>query len=494
MNRLFDNLEEKYTVKASLNVSGTDIPDVPCKIFLPVHNTYKPLLKFFPSEEQFTKITTDYVGSFQVHSIGFYDKEERCIYSPKVYFSEMEKNYLGPDYCDCSLTGEPQHLQIIEHLHSDTVFQNTVLTLWITSNSMLEPAISSEYYLTGDIKCKRVRQLNFKMTDKINISFDKHFQKKQINKDTFSQWSYLVGITEIGIPAKDVDITKGEILPHVDDFLLIASLGSLTRTACIGWQACDNNNLVTYYRGEYVFPTEQSVQGIEEGLVDLKHFEDFLKICYPKFLAIQDKDAIRKAINSIVHGRSKLGEEDFLSMYAGLESILLAFRKENNLETVISDKKEWQDIKDVIRKNIFNTIKQKLSRDQRHQIYKKIDELNRVPLSVAFESYCNYYNIDLSDLWPLFKTNNSIGLSDIRNKLIHGDHFADDPDNAFCAAIENLRLILQRVLVKVLGFPLDKTKVSSGYLKKNSYILKTMENDQKAMLQILQQNSNKTKD
>jgi hypothetical protein len=456
--------KEDYFVQATLNVSGIEIPNVLCKIFLPDYITEKPLLEFKPTNEQYTKITRSHEGSLKAELIGLGKKKEVSIFSPKVYFSNMETRHWGAEFTDSSFTGEPQHLQVVNHLRGEREPRNTSLTLWITPNPMLKPAISRTFYPTGGIECKRVRQLNFPISDKLSISFDKHFKIKDINKEEIKQWSYLVGMTEIDIPAIEVDTVRKEILPQIDDFLIIASLGSRTRTACIGWQASDHQDLVVYYRGELVFPTGQSEPSFDQGLVWLKDFEEFLRICYPAFLRFSDRSAIREAIISVVPGRNKVLEESFLSMFAGLEALISAFRKEKELELVVSNPAEWEQTRKIIRKNIFKSIRKQLSKEQRSYIYGKLDELNRISLSTAFEKFCRHYHIDLSDLWPLFKTRDIVGLSDIRNKLIHGDKLPDKFHDALWVAEENLRFMIERILIKILGFSVHRTEVSSDFL------------------------------
>lgn len=480
--------KEDYSVRATLNVSGTEIQNVLCKIFLPDHITEKPLLEFKPTNEQYSKITSSHEGSLKAQLIGFDKKKEVSIFAPRVYFSDMETRHWGPEFFESSCIGEPQHLQVVTHLKSEQTPQNASLTLWITPNPMLGPAISRMSHYTGDIEYKRVRQLNFSISDRLSIRFDKHFKIKEINKEEIKQWSYLVGMTEIEIPAIEVDTIRNEILPQIDDFLIIVSLGSRTRTACIGWQASDHKDLVMYYRGEFTFPSGESEPSFDQGLVWLKDFEEFLRICYPAFLGFSDQSAIRKAIISVVPGRKKVLEESFLSLFAGLEALILAFRKKKKLELVVPAPEDWEPIRKIIKKNIFKSIKQQLSKEQRCYIYRKLDELNRISLSTAFEKFCEHYDIDLSDLWPLFRTGDIVGLSDIRNKLIHGDKLSDEFHDALWVAEENLRFMVERILMKILGFPVDKTEVSPDFLKKYSTALQMMHEEQIKISQFFSKN------
>lgn len=90
-----------------------------------------------------------------------------------------------------------------------------------------------------------------------------------------------------------------------------------------------------------------------------------MKICYPAFLSFSDQNAIGKAIISVVPGRKKVLEESFLSLFTGLEALILAFRKEKKLELVVLVPDDWEPISKIIKKNIFKNIKQQLSKEQR---------------------------------------------------------------------------------------------------------------------------------
>ena len=66
------------------------------------------------------------------------------------------------------------------------------------------------------------------------------------------------------------------------------------------------------------------------------------------------------------------------------------------------------------------------------------------------------------------------GLTDIRNKLIHGDPFPHDLFGALIVANEHLQYTLERVLVRVLGWDVGETKVKPSYLRVNLCAIKEL--------------------
>ncbi len=488
MDTQSEHEKANFVVKATINSLGNDVPDICCEVFLPERITSKPIFKFRPTLEQYNKINFHENGSLKASIVGFDKSIQVDIYSPIIYFCNPSRIFHDGEFLECSFIGQPQHLRIVKHLENDINNIKTYLTLWITPNPMLKPVMIRESDYKGNVRYKRGKRCKIKITRNRKIVFDEFFREKKSDEDTFSQWFHLVGLTVTDIPAANVDAIKDKLLPAVDDLLYIVSFGSRIRTACIGWDAVDGLNLVHYYRGEFSFPTAINKASINHGLVERMFFEDFVEICYNSFLGYSDKDAMRQAMLSLVSDRNRVIEETFLSVYAGLESLVLAYRRENDIISVISNEKEWRSIRKGIRKNIFNTIKQKLLPEQRCQIYKKIDELNKIPLSVAFERFCSYYNIEILDLWPLFKTDKSIGLTDIRNRLIHGGNIPIELLSAFVLANDNLRYTLERSLIKIFGFPVEKTRLDPCHIRKDNSLEK-IEKEQEAMTQYFARNS-----
>jgi len=98
-------------------------------------------------------------------------------------------------------------------------------------------------------------------------------------------------------------------------------------------------------------------------------------------------------------------------------------------------------------------------------IRNKLGELNRVSLNEAFQQFCKAYEVNLSDLWPVFGKSTEISLSDIRNKLIHGDNMPFELLQPLGVAEINLKYVLERIVVKMLGYNVNKTRVSATSLK-----------------------------
>lgn len=91
-----------------------------------------------------------------------------------------------------------------------------------------------------------------------------------------------------------------------------------------------------------------------------------------------------------------------------------------------------------------------------------LNSVNRVPLSEALETLCRRYRIDIGDLWPFSGMEGS--LINIRNKRAHGEPLTDMQTIALMTASEHLRWMMERLLLGILGWPIDKSGVDKQHL------------------------------
>ncbi|MBL0379094.1 MAG: hypothetical protein N839_0005245 [Desulfofustis sp. PB-SRB1] len=470
--------KEDFFVQASLDILGKEIQEVPCKIYLPESTMDKPYFWFRPSKIQFDILSKTNKTSFSAVLDGFNSKKEVTIISPEVYLSSKSTRYWGPNSSESTLKGEPQNLKVVQVINlADKIESNRgFLNIWISPNSLLEPILMPQYHYHGDIKYDRVGQIEFEISENLIVTFDKHFKTATQKNGDLKQSSFLVGCAEVD--SLQINDTKyeNEIMSLVDNFLMVASLGSRTRTACLGWEIFTNNHIVKFYRSEISFPSGKSeflincafpedLKGSNHthSLIDRSCFQDYLKTCFPALLSYPNPEILCDAIVNLVPGRKRTIEESFLSMFSSLESLILDFRKRNNLEYVIADEEEWKSRKKEMHESV-TTIMKNYSGEQRSYVYGKLDELNRIPLRIVFEKFCSEYNINVSDLWPLFRVDGIIGLSDIRNKLIHGDIISNDYIKMLSEANSSLQYMLERVLLTILEYPIDKSDVSKTLL------------------------------
>lgn len=476
-------LKENYSLRATFIVDDVSIPNVLCKIYLPERVLEKPCMKLLPTKDQYDKLSRSFKGSFKAEIKGKDGIIREQIESPVVYFKNNSTIYWEEGVSESSMDGEPQDLTITSFLTSTSDEDHSSVIFWLSPNEMLSPVMMCENSYDGSIKVKRLFSYEFLIDDNIKLKFDKYYRsKKTDNKDTI-RWSFLVSCTELDNLSHDTQKIRSEVLPKIDDFILISSLASRTRTACLGFQLTNQNIHSSYYRGNFSFPTGSSEPSFDQGLVWGKDFEEFVNHCYIAFSKYPNKDALRRVIWTLVPGESKLLEEKFLSLFSGVETLLLEYRRQEKLEFIFEND-TWKGIRKQIEKFIKDISNPELEKKQRSFMYKKIGELNRISLSDVLTHFCEKYDLDLEDLWPVFADRGKVSLSDIRNSLIHGETFSNRCRDAVVVACDNLKWILERMILKILEWPIDRTEVEAGFLKRNSHSLVIMPEEQEKIAKI----------
>lgn len=344
--------------------------------------------------------------------------------------------------------------------------------------------------MDGSIKVEKSHHLEIAFYENEKLILDKDYKTRKTEGKERLQWSYLVAKIHISDPTFSIEQINELFLSKVDDFLLIASLATSIRTACIGWEASKGKTSISYYRGSLTFPTGMKQEILDQGLIPKRDLQEFISHSYDAFLHYENKAVLRGAIYSLVPGNERSLETSFLSLFAGLEMLLLDYRRGKNLEFNI-EPDLWKNVKQKIQKEFKKVCKEngglEIAGNQRKNIYEKLDELNRISLRTVWEDFCQTYKVEVKDLWPLFTQDGIVGLSNIRNWLIHGEPIPEDCFGALMIACENLKWILERVIVTLLGWEVSRTEVDPQFLKRYAdALLNDMSNEQKQITKIFE--------
>jgi hypothetical protein len=167
-----------------------------------------------------------------------------------------------------------------------------------------------------------------------------------------------------------------------------------------------------------------------------------------------------------VPGRERTVESSFASLFSAVESLVLWFRRQHDLEFAV-DASEWARLKpDLIAllkaHAIFSTNPERKRRVE--LVRGNLNALQRVPFGTAFSKFCSHFEVPIDDLWPMASINGDVGLADIRNRVVHGSTFDHRQFNTLAVASDHLTWLLERMLLRVLGWPVDRSNVSGERL------------------------------
>jgi len=295
----------------------------------------------------------------------------------------------------------------------------------------------------------------------IYIKFDNYY--KYISKPNNETLSYpeLVATFEV-----DTDFDVKESKSIIDDFLLITSFASQNRCICSGWNIIDTKYEIKYYRRDIIFPNinDESYSTFNDPIVEYKDYEKFLRTIYKNFIKLDQKTCIRKALNNLIPSKTLRLESKYLTLYSSLDSIVLYHRIKNNLFNAVTPTNFNDICKDL--QKILRKHPKCQEKSRRKLIYSKLQELNRVSFSDAFQDLCEYYKLDLLDLWPIIGSHKGISLTEIRNKLVHGVSFNKYQFDCLFPAYYHLVWVIGRLLITILKWPIDQTRLSAMNLER----------------------------
>jgi hypothetical protein len=459
---LVENKKPKYKLFIELKFNNISVSNILCEIYLPERTNGPVELWCYLKPDQAAIIAYPFEFSIE----GEIKDNDGCsgilIKAKKVYRkSELTRSW-GSGIRETLLIGVPWDLEIKELLSIDNQTINSEIEngfFWLTPSVMLTPdkPIRKEY--TGAISVETIREKVFTLSNGIQLNFDTHFKyKKNEEGDTVTFTELVAGFEKKAFKSLDIK----NILTYLNDFLLLVSLAERRSCVCVGWDITNYQYRIKYFKRDIFIPkgNKKHIHHIEM-LINVNDFKNYIDKVYKNYINIDGKELIRQAIYKLINLEKEIIESSFISLYSAIENIILFYRKSNNLEYVIVNS-DWIKLRKEIKKIIKEYLKDNLNihdNEKRKLFYEKLNELNRVSFSTVFNKMCEEYSIDLEDLWPLVKIAGGVSLSDIRHKLVHGDIFDPSQYRALLAATKHLQWILERLILSILKWPIEKSNV-----------------------------------
>jgi hypothetical protein len=459
---------ENYHALATIGTKGGEVTDVPCRVYLPDRPSDRPEILLEPSIEKYELLARTFEGSLSARVENRDGSLAVEIEAPMVYLLRATRRSWGRRLSECRIEAEPTDLRITQHLTTsadDDESEDSQVFFWLSPNKMLAPdAIVSTSY-DGSVDVQRVREVRIDLRPGLSVCFDKHYRQSKAENGETRRWQIDVATCSLRCRSSDAQRIKEVALPLLDDVLLLGSLATRTRTACVGWQASDGRSITSFYRGDISIPTGYALPSFDQGLVPLLHLAEFLQSAMNILRVRPSPQPVRSAIYGVVPSGARMMEEDFVRLFHALEEIVLDFRRRTGFDRIIDDS-DWAELRSVLRDTIRKWKSGAISSAKRGQIYEKLEELNRVPLRRAFEAYCGNLRVHLADLWPVFGNIRNPGLYDVRNRLVHGEALGAADNDALWIASEHLRWTLERILLAEFGWPLEKSDVRPDLLRR----------------------------
>ncbi|MBD1857691.1 MULTISPECIES: hypothetical protein [Leptolyngbya] len=394
------------------------------------------------------------------------------ISASKVYKLEISTSYYDTNRSVSILRAEPVDLKICKRiLQADS--QKKSFHFWLTQSILLAPAYYPELHHNGNITINTFDTKRFEVLNGLQFNFVNYYIHYDDPKRKNVRSSRSILAAEFtGVTGQDL----GEAtLPNIEKFLKLVSFAERRRIVCYGYRGISDGEITDFYRGDIFVPEEDFDHLLSETLIDKRDFQEFVSQVSPIAENCVFREHLFDAIGKIAYRESSTLESEYLSYYSALENLVNGYRDASSFHYILENdswKKFSKDLKDFIKTHDFfkaekdqesNEVR---SRNENRQLmYEKILELNRVSFGTVFKSFCNDYGVDLRDLWSLGGGEVSTSLSKIRNRLIHGGRFEREEYEAVIYARSHLKWTLERCILRVLGWNVERSRVCSTFLE-----------------------------
>ncbi|MFW1026335.1 hypothetical protein ACEWBM_22135 [Vibrio parahaemolyticus] len=453
--------KEDYFVNGNFTYESSCYEQIPCKIYLPETIYDKPKIVVRSSSRSARAISSHWKLSLEAEVIGYDKAVNTRIKCPEVYTDRANTSSWGVGVEETTISYSAENLEVISLLkHSDS--SKSSIEFWVTSNSFITPPSIVNQSYDGNVEVKVSRNISHNVNE-VTFDFLNRYKYAKNASGDMVQSTYLTGRCEHELCTIDTESIISNYLSELDDFLLLTSFASRHRTVCVGWDKYDSDSHVKFFRGNYSIPKKKT-NDINDALIDIASFDFFIGKAIKNFDKYEDKQVIRSAIFSLLSSSESSLEKSFLSKFAALESLVLVYKRSEGVEFILTSE-DWKILRKQLEKSIRQCDELALTKAQRASIYLKLGELNRLSLKESFEKFSSHYSLFCSDLWPIFGSDELSGLSDIRNKLIHGDPLPRNLFGALITANFHLSIYLERVLTVILGWSVENTNVSLSRLR-----------------------------
>jgi hypothetical protein len=199
-----------------------------------------------------------------------------------------------------------------------------------------------------------------------------------------------------------------------------------------------------------------------DALIEPDGLGEFVRAAADALAASARKEVLRRALDFMTPVPGETFERAFLVLFSALESTLTFARGGDEYEIIPGA--EFAQLERELKGWLKRQPALAADAERRALVYEKTRELNRLPFARVCARFCERRGVELSDLWPLAGPLDGWPLLEIRHRLVHGDPFAERPADALLCACAHLRWTAERMLLAVLGWPVERSNVSPARL------------------------------
>jgi hypothetical protein len=409
--------DANHLVYARLTTPHGVVPGVLCEVFLPKFKSKEPCFKFYPTAKQSDFL--QHIWAFDLSATIRNAGRTITLRADEVMSSGLATGVRDGIPFLHSFDGSP--LSVERTIASGRGNGKRIVkgAFHLTACPVINTASIIERSYTGDVNIKRIVVPTFTLGCGLKLEFKKHFEMREGKEKESITTSHLTAEFEATTPLPRVQFP--EAAEEFQEFLTLASFASRYRCVCARWNAVDDRGSLTeHFQQNLLFP-DAPQPGPEQTLIDLADFIDFAGPTFTLYRSFADRSFVNNAMFALA-GERPIVNDRFLVFFTALESLLLHAR--------------------------HSTGKAK----------------GKASLKDLFDDFQQSYSVDISDLWPLIDRSKGRSLKDIRNRIAHGQPLSSREEYFLSWAVENLRWLVERMLLAILKWPVRKSKACKEFL------------------------------
>jgi len=405
-------------VYANLRGATGTVKRVLCEVFLPNPDSPELVLHFLPKPRQFYGLHQR--GPFSLTARGREGGYRFAIRGEQVWVSGLSSGGKDGIAFVTACEGRPAWLErtVIYGGRAGTRVAQGRFRL--TECPIVNAASIIMRSYTGAVRVKRVVVPGFTLRCGLTIRFKRFFDTTHGKSGQATSSPYLAAEFRPAKPLRKADFPRA--VEEFEQFLLLTSFASRFRCVWLEWDYLDERHSINRHFRQDALRPKGPPKPLNDSLIDVADFPEFIRKVCVAYYKLGSPTLLSSALNALLAEGGFL-EDDFLRYFSGLQSALwYVYRAHGGT-------KRFVGVEDLYR--FFET----------------------------------KHSVDLGDLWPLFDVSKGVSLTRVRNRLAHGEPFVQRELEALGCALQHLRWVVERVVLAILGWPIDRSKVRAESLR-----------------------------
>lgn len=451
---------KKFGQKEDHRFSGTlrspqnhEIHDVSCKIFLPNDPSLQIRIECDLNEQQFRQASSFSRFSLSGKLPGRSEERADEIFSNVVYVDSLSQHHRRAELPDWTLKAYAYELTITRYFKEDS--EPPKALFWITANALLEPLKTFWPNPNGTMRVRTLRERRFRHPQwEIKFDLVTHYKGDDYQAKISR---HLVANVR---PRNGSGFEKfPELVQLIDDVVLLASFAGRHPSVSFRWDLSEKGKMISHYRQRTLKAKKPLGRFLPDVVIDYKRFVLFLKMALLRLdRAGELANYLRTSMYTLVKEPHVI-EHDYIALFSALETLVLFFRRKQGLGLILQEDK-WK----LVRRRIHDALQSAdIDKRSKQLLIRNLSALNRISLNDTLVRMCERYKIDIEDLWPFSGQEGS--LINLRNQLAHGEPMAQVHAAAIMTATRHLQWLMERVLLRILDWPIEESGVDKHYLR-----------------------------